>query len=169
MLGGLFLALVRPLAVRERQVAVLDHVPNLSLHGDGKQNKKVQYENWPEDGNVHEREECAEESNDSCARDRVPVGKAVRVVVVERGERGERLSLVGVQTIDSLFCSTTDQQQQQQQQTAAVVPISTSAQTYQNLNSGSRRMNGRNSSSLLVGSVGPSSSVGSSFAIAGSI
>lgn len=42
----------------EGYVAVLDHVPNLALHGDGEENDEVHDQDGPEHRHIKGREEC---------------------------------------------------------------------------------------------------------------
>lgn len=57
--GGVVLTLIADLAVRERHVAVLDHVTYLTLHGDQKQRDEVHDQYGPEHWYVEYGEECA--------------------------------------------------------------------------------------------------------------
>lgn len=49
--------------MRERQIPMLDHVPNLSLHRDTEQCYEVHDENRPENRNIENVEECADYRN----------------------------------------------------------------------------------------------------------
>lgn len=64
--------LVAGLTVGERQVPVLDHVPNLPLHGDAEQRDEVHDQNWPEHRHVERLEERADDPDDRALADGVP-------------------------------------------------------------------------------------------------
>lgn len=53
------LTLIAHFAVRERHVSVLDHVPDLTLHGDEEQRDEVHHQYGPKDRYVQHAEECA--------------------------------------------------------------------------------------------------------------
>ncbi len=55
---------IRLLANVERNVPVLDHVADLALHRQRKQNAEVDQEDWPEHWDVEDAEERAKERND---------------------------------------------------------------------------------------------------------
>lgn len=52
------------LAEIKRNVLVPDHMTNLTLHGDGKEDAKVDEENGPKDGDVQELKEGADHADD---------------------------------------------------------------------------------------------------------
>lgn len=60
----LTLTLISNFSVGERQIAVLDHVLDLPLHGDQKERHKVHDENGPEDGYVKDGKERAHKRDD---------------------------------------------------------------------------------------------------------
>lgn len=64
-LAGVLLGLVARLAQGEGQVFVLDHMLDLSLHGDTEQRDEVHDKDWPENRDVKHLEECAEEGHQS--------------------------------------------------------------------------------------------------------
>lgn len=57
------MGLVSGLAMCEWQVSVLDHVLNLSLHGDPEEHDEIHDEDGPEDRDIEEVEESAENCN----------------------------------------------------------------------------------------------------------
>lgn len=67
-----FVVAVALLADVEGNVAVLDHVADLALHGDRKEDAKVDQEDGPEDWDVKHSEQGAEERNHYRACCRVP-------------------------------------------------------------------------------------------------
>ena len=67
-----FVVAVALLADVEGNVAVLDHVADLTLHGDRKEDAKVDQEDGPEDWDVKHSEQGAEERNHYRACCRVP-------------------------------------------------------------------------------------------------
>lgn len=64
--------LVAGLTVGERQVPVLDHVPNLPLHGDAEQRDEVHDQDRPEHRHVKCLEEGANDPDDRALADGVP-------------------------------------------------------------------------------------------------
>lgn len=71
-LGGVLLALVARFAQREGKVLVLDHVLDLSLHGDAKQGDEVHDEDRPKHGDIEHLEKRAEEGDKGGFSDAVP-------------------------------------------------------------------------------------------------
>lgn len=74
-----FAVAVALLADVEGDVAVLDHVANLALHGDREKDAKVDQEDGPEDWDIKHSEQGAEERNHYRARCRVPNIRRIEV------------------------------------------------------------------------------------------
>ena len=66
--GTLVASIVRRLAKAERHVLVLNHMPNLPLHGDHKENDEVQEEDGPEHRHVEYAKEGHEEGSQHSSR-----------------------------------------------------------------------------------------------------
>lgn len=71
-LARVFLPLVRPLAVRERDVPVLYHVLDLPLHGDAEEHDEVHHQDGPEHRDVESLKEGAGHGHEDALGRRVP-------------------------------------------------------------------------------------------------
>lgn len=66
------MSLVLGLAVRERQITILDHVSDLALHRDAQQCEEVHDENWPKHRHIEAVEQRAEQRKQRAFRDGIP-------------------------------------------------------------------------------------------------
>lgn len=71
-LARVLLPFVRPLAMRERDVPVLNHVLDLPLHGDAEEHDEVHHQDGPEHGHVERLEERADHGHQDALGGRVP-------------------------------------------------------------------------------------------------
>jgi hypothetical protein len=55
-----------------RNISMLDHVPNLSFHGNEKQGKEIEKEYWPENRYVEYFKKSHSKCNNRCPIARVP-------------------------------------------------------------------------------------------------
>lgn len=120
------------LASAEWNISVLDHMSNLTSHGDKKQHQPVQQKDWPEDWNIKDtkqRHGCAYQNSLHAV---VPAHE-VNDYWLQQTACFQRYMLV----MPHKLCD---------------------AAAHQNLNSGSLRTKGLNSSLPLLGNVGPSMS-----------
>lgn len=149
----------------EGDVAVLDHVLDLPLHGDEEQDAEVEQQDGPEDRHIKHREERREEAKHKRLCGRIPAfvspmlilcvlavrtGKKCIMWMIPSPTKAKFSSLLDMQTMQHNACSCPCMDGQQN----GIMLVC----AHQNLNSGRRRTNGRNSSSDFEGSVGPSSS-----------
>lgn len=71
-LARVLLPFVRPLAMRERDVPVLNHVLDLPLHGDAEEHDEVHHQDGPEHRDIERLEERADHGHQDALGGRVP-------------------------------------------------------------------------------------------------
>lgn len=57
---------------RERDISIFDHVPDLALHGEYKQDDPIQQKNWPKHRHVENTEECQGKCHNQRFRECIP-------------------------------------------------------------------------------------------------